>query len=227
MFAIKAKKRDEEVKVDALRKSGEIPAVFYGAGKETTSVSIPIIEFKKVWRDAGESSAVKIEMLKGNIDVLIHEVQVDPVTDEPIHVDFLVIDMKKKIRVAVPLVFEGISNAVKSGIGNLVKVLHEFEIEALPNDLPHNLVVDISKLETLSDQVFVSDVKLPAGVVVINSPYDVVVSVVEQVEEKEEVVAPVDLSAIEVEKKGKKEEEGGEGAEPATPAVSPEKSEKK
>lgn len=227
MFAIKAKKRDEELKVDALRKSGEIPAVFYGAGKETTSVSIPIIEFKKVWRDAGESSAVKIEMLKGNIDVLIHEVQVDPVTDEPIHVDFLVIDMKKKIRVAVPLVFEGISNAVKSGIGNLVKVLHEFEIEALPNDLPHNLVVDISKLETLSDQVFVSDVKLPAGVVVINSPSDVVVSVVEQVEEKEEVVAPVDLSAIEVEKKGKKEEEGGEGAEPATPAVSPEKSEKK
>ncbi len=227
MFAIKAKKRDEELKVDALRKSGEIPAVFYGADKETTSVSIPIIEFKKVWRDAGESSAVKIEMLKGNIDVLIHEVQVDPVTDEPIHVDFLVIDMKKKIRVAVPLVFEGISNAVKSGIGNLVKVLHEFEIEALPNDLPHNLVVDISKLETLSDQVFVSDVKLPAGVVVINSPYDVVVSVVEQVEEKEEVVAPVDLSAIEVEKKGKKEEEGGEGAEPATPAVSPEKSEKK
>jgi len=57
--------------------------------------------------------------------------QVDGVTSEPIHADFLAIDMKKKIQVKVPLVFEGISNAVKSGIGNLVKVLHEVEIEAL------------------------------------------------------------------------------------------------
>lgn len=213
MFVIKAKARDSAVKLDVLRKSGEIPAVFYGAGKESTSIAIPIVEFKKVWRDAGESSAVKVETPKGTIDVLIHEVQVDPVTDEPIHVDFLAIDMKKKIKVNVPVVFEGVSNAVKGGIGNLVKVLHEIEIEALPADLPHNLVADISKLETLQDQVFVSDIKLPAGVVVINAPTDVVASIVEQVEEKEEVAAPVDLSAIEVEKKGKKEEEGEAGAE--------------
>lgn len=219
MFAIKAKNRDAGIKLDALRKSGEIPAVFYGAGKDTTSISIGAIEFKKMWKDAGESSAIKVEMLKGNVDVLIHEVQVDPVTDEPIHVDFLAIDMKKKIKVEVPLVFEGISNAVKSGIGNLVKVLHEVEIEALPDQLPHNLVVDISKLETLDSQIFVSDIKLPAGVTVINHPTDVVASIVEQVEEKEEVAAPVDLSAIEVEKKGKKEEEGVEGeGEAATPA---------
>lgn len=220
MFVIKAKSRTGGEKIDALRKSGEIPAVFYGAGKETTSISVSTIEFKKIWRDAGESSAVKIDMgVKGTeIDALIHEVQVNPVTDEPIHVDFLAIDMKKKIKVKIPLVFEGISNAVKSGIGNLVKVLHEIEIEALPSDLPHDLIVDISKLETLNDQVFVSDVKLPAGVVVINAPTEVVASIVEQVEEKEEVVAPVDLSAIEVEKKGKKEEEGETPGETAAPA---------
>ena len=206
MFTIKAKKRDTNIKLDSLRKGGEIPAVFYGAGKNTTSISVPTVEFKKVWRGAGESSAIKVEMLDSNIDALIHEVQVNPVTGEPIHIDFLAIDMKKKIRVNVPLVFEGISDAVKSGIGNLVKVMHEFEIEALPADLPHNLVVDISKLKTLNDQIFVSDVKLGVGIAVINEPTDVVVSVVEQVEEKEEVAAPVDLSAIEVEKKGKKEE---------------------
>jgi large subunit ribosomal protein L25 len=223
MFAIKAKKREIGEKLDVLRKGGEIPAVFYGAGKTTTSITIGTVEFKKVWRDAGESSAVKVTMADGTvIDALIHVVQVDPVTDEPIHVDFLAIDMKKKIRVNVPIVFEGISNAVKSGTGNLVKVLHEVEIEALPADLPHNLIVDISKLETLKDQVFISDIKLPAGVVIINSPTEVVASVVEQVEEKEEVSAPVDLSAIEVEKKGKKEEEGAEGAEAA-----PAKEEKK
>ena len=216
MFAIKAKKRDEGIKLDALRKSGEIPAVFYGAGKDTTSISVPMVEFKKVWREAGESSAIVVEMLDKNIDVLIHEVQVDPVNGEPMHVDFLAIDMKKKIRVNVPLKFEGISEAVKSGIGNLVKVMYEFEIEALPSDLPHSLVVDISKLKTLNDQIFVSDVKLPSGVVVINELTEVVVSIVEQVEEKEEVAAPVDLSAIEVEKKGKKDlpDEGAEEVAP-------------
>jgi len=226
MFAIKAKKRDDSTKLGLLRESGEIPAVFYGAGKNTTPISVSIIEFKKVWRDAGESSAVKVTTPDDTVDVLIHEVQVDPITDEPVHVDFLAIDMKKKIKVKVPLEFIGISNAVKSGIGNLVKVLHEIEIEALPADLPHDLKVDISKLETLKDQVFISDIKLPSGVVVISNTSDVVASIVEQVEEKEEVVAPVDLSAIEVEKKGKKEEEGEAGAEPE---VSPkeEKTEKK
>src|SRR3989304_7760431 len=208
MFAIKASLREKREKLNFLRKSGKIPAVFYGAGQDTTSISIPNIEFKKVWREAGESSAVKITAPGGDIDALIHEVQVDPVTDEPIHVDFLAIDMKKKIKVKVPLVFEGISNAVKTGIGNLVKVLHEIEIEALPADLPHSLSVDISKLETLDNNILVSDIKLPARVVAIAHDGDIVASVVAQVEEKEEVVVAPDLSAIEVEKKGKKEEEG-------------------
>jgi len=229
MFVIKAEKRDLDTKLGVLRKSGKIPAVFYGAGEKSTSVTLSNSEFKKIWRDAGESSAIKISTPSGDVNALIHEVQVDPVTDEPIHVDFLVIDMKKKIRVKVPLVFEGISNAVKSGIGNLVKVLHEVEIEALPSDLPHNLSVDISKLETLDNNVIVSDIKLPAGIVLITNGGDVVASVVAQVEEKEEVVVAPDLSAIEVEKKGKKEEEAVPGAEPAdaTPVKEEKKPEKK
>ena len=226
MFKIKADKRDGGEKLGVLRKSGKIPAVFYGAGQTTTSVTLSNSEFKKIWRDAGESSAIKISTPNGDVDALIHEVQVDPVTDEPIHVDFLAIDMKKKIKVKVPLVFEGISNAVKNGIGNLVKVLHEVEIEALPADLPHNLFVDISKLETLDNNIVVSDIKLPAGVVVITHGTDVVASIVAQVEEKEEVAAPVDLSAIEVEKKGKKEEEGAEGAVAGVDAATPAKEEK-
>ena len=226
MFIIKADKRDANAKLSFLRKSGKIPAVFYGAGEITTSVTLSNIEFKKIWRDAGESSAIKISTANGDVNALIHEVQVDPVTDEPIHVDFLVIDMKKKVRIKVPLVFEGISNAVKNGIGNLVKVLNEIEIEALPNDLPHSLFVDISRLETLDNNIVVSDIKLPIGVVLITNGGDIVASIVAQVEEKEEVVASVDLSAIEVEKKGKKEEKGVEGEAPSAPAKE-EKVEKK
>jgi len=212
MLALKAKKRDIKEDLETLRKGGELPAVFYGAGATNTSISISTTEFKKIWNKAGESSTVKISAPGGDVDTLIQEVQVDPVTDEPIHVDFLVIDMNKKIKVDVELEFTGISEAVKSGLGTLVKVLHEVEVEALPKDLPHNLVVDISKLETVDNQVLVSDIKLPAGVVMVTKGTEVVASVAEQKEEKEEEVAPqVDLSAIEVEKKGKKEEEGAEG----------------
>ena len=241
MFVIKAKKRDLDIKLDSLRKSGEIPAIFYGFGKEATSISVSTVEFKKVWRMAGESSAVKISIQESDIDpvrsrpleresatatsgrpasngidALIHEVQVDPITDEPIHVDFLVIDMKKKIQVGVPLEFVGISGAVKNGLGNLVKVLHEVEVEALPSDLPHSLVVDISPLETVENQIFVSDIKLPTGVVVITNGNEIVASIVAQVEEKEEISAPIDLSAIEVEKKGKKDLPAGEAGEETT-----------
>jgi len=213
MLTLKAKVRDIKENLDTLRKGGELPAVFYGAGSTNTSISISKSEFKKIWQKAGESSTVKIATgEKGkDVDVLIHDVQVDPVTDEPIHVDFLVIDMNKKIKVDVELEFTGISEAVKSSLGTLVKVLHEVEIEALPKDLPHSLTVDISKLATIDSQILVSDIVLPAGVTMITKGTDVVASVAEQKEEKEEVVAPVDLSAIEVEKKGKKEEEGAEG----------------
>lgn len=207
MLALKAQVRKGGENLEVLRKGGMIPAVFYGAGKNTTSISIPKVEFKKIWHKAGESSTVKISMTGVDVDTLIHEVQTNPITDEPIHVDFLVVDMNKPITVSVELEFTGVSDAVKTGLGTLVKVLHEIEVEALPKDLPHNLTVDISSLKTVDDQILVSDIKLPTGVTLITEADEVVASIALQKEEKEEVVEPVDLSSIEVEKKGKKEEE--------------------
>jgi large subunit ribosomal protein L25 len=213
MLALKAQKRDAKVDLETLRKGGMIPAVFYGAGQATTSISISNVEFKKIWHKAGESSTVQITLPDGAVDTLIHEIQTNPVTDEPIHVDFLVVDMNKPIKVGVALEFTGVSNAVKGGLGNLVKVLYEIEIEALPKDLPNKLTVDISKLETVESQILVSDIKLPTGVTAITNASAVVASIALQVEEKEEVAEPVDLTKIEVEKKGKKEEEGAPAEE--------------
>jgi large subunit ribosomal protein L25 len=205
MFTIKATKRDAGAHLDTLRKGGEIPAVYYGKGStSSTSISVPTVEFKKVWAKAGESSAVSLSLDGKSIDTLIHDVQRHAITGEPTHVDFLVIDMNKKIQVSVPLEFTGVSAAVKSGLGSLVKVLHEIEIEALPKDLPHSLSVDISKLATIDDNVFVSDIALPQGVTITAKGTDVVASIAVAKEEVES--APVDLASIEVEKKGKKEE---------------------
>jgi len=209
MLSLNAKTRDLKEDLKKIRASGEVPAVLYGAGTESTPITISMVDFKKIWHKAGESSTVKITTPKGVVDTLIHEIQHDPVSDEPIHVDFLVIDMTKKIKVEVPLEFTGVSEAVRTGLGTLVKVMYEVEVEALPADLPHNFVIDISKLAALDSQILVSDIVLPAGVTMITKLGEVVAAIAEQKEEKEEV--PIDLSAIEVEKKGKIAEEGTEG----------------
>jgi large subunit ribosomal protein L25 len=144
-------------------------------------------------------------------EVLIQDIDLDPVTDNVRHADFYVIEKGKKVTVHIPLEFAGVSPAVKDLGGILVKVLHELEIEAMPKDLPHNLSVDISKLATFEDRILAKDVTLPAGVTLLTKPEEVVASVSEAVEEVVEV-APVDLTAIEVEKKGKEVKEGEVGA---------------
>lgn len=213
MFKLIAQARKATENIDEIKKQGKIPAVFYGFKKESTPITVDLVAFIKLLREAGESSQVTLETPDGDIATLIHDVQNHPVSGSPIHVDFLVIDTNKVVTVNVPIEFEGISDAVKDGLGTLAKVMYEIEISALPKDLPHAFHVDISSLKTLQDQIHVSDIKLPAGVTLVSDPEEVVAAISAIQEEKEEV--PVDLSAIEVEKKGKKEEEGAEEPEAA------------
>jgi large subunit ribosomal protein L25 len=149
-----------------------------------------------------------------NFDCLIKEVQLDPIKDVPVHADFYALEKGQKVKVRVPLEFIGVSPAVKDLGAVLVKVMHDIEIEAVPKDLPHRVEIDISMLSSFGSQIFAKDAKLPNGVTLVEKADDVVASVYEPKEEKIEE-APVDLSAIEVEKKGKKEEEGvtAEGAD--------------
>ncbi len=212
MFTLKANKR-EKGNIGDLRKKGIIPAVFYGFNQKSTPVAVSTKEFEKVWKGAGESSTITLETDSGKLETLIHDVQVDPVKGTPTHVDFLVVDASKEIEVNLPIEFTGVSPAVKGGMGTLVKVLHELEVKALPKNMPHSIEVDISKLATLEDQILVSDITVPQGLTVVTKETEVVALVSALKEESEEPAAPVDLSAIEVEKKGKKEEEGAEAAE--------------
>ncbi len=207
MQTLTATKRSKTDKLGAVRSNGMVPAVVYGARVENTSISVPSVDFIKAWKVAGESSTIVLDLEGKKIDVLIHDLQVDPVKGFPIHVDFLAIDMNKTVEVQVPIEFIGVAPAEKSGLGVLVKVIHEVEIEALPKDLPHNIEVDLSSLVALGDQIHIKDVNLPKGVTM-KTPADEVVALISAVKEEVEEVAPVDLSSIEVEKKGKKDEEG-------------------
>jgi len=217
MNTLTATKRSKADKLKTIRNNGMIPAVVYGVRVENTMLSVPAINFEKVLKTAGETSTILLEINNDNdkekskkIDVLIHDIQVDPIKGFPVHIDFLAIDMNKKIKVEIPIEFIGIAPAEKDGIGNLVKTLFELEIEALPKDLPHNIQVDLSTLLALEDQIRVENIVSPIGVKILTDKEEVVALIAAIKEEKEEEEAPVDLSSIEVEKKGKKDEESGE-----------------
>lgn len=212
MLTLQATKRESTTKPEQIREGGLIPAVFYGFGKESTAVSVPALDFMKVFKEAGETTAITLDLGGEKIPTLIHDLQKDPVTGMVTHVDFLVVDMNKEAEVAVPIEFIGLAEAEKSGVGVVMKVMHEIEVRALPADLPHSISVDLTPLATLSDIIHTADIVLPKGVSLVTPGEEVVASVAAFTEEKEET-APIDLSAIEVEKKGKKEEEGEAAAE--------------
>ncbi len=204
--------RSKADKLSTVRLNGMVPSVVYGASMENTQISVSSIEFIKVFKDAGESSTIVLDMGNKKVDVLIHDVQFDPVKSFPLHIDFLAVDMNKPVEVSIPLEFTGVAPAEKSGLGTLVKALHEVEIKALPKDLPHNFTIDISSLATLEDKIHVSDIKVGSGITMLTDGEEIV-ALVAVVKEVKEADVAVDLSAIEVEKKGKKEEEGGAAAE--------------
>ncbi len=214
MLTLEVKTRDTKENLETLRKKGVIPAVFYGKKEKSTPISVPAIQFLKVWKEGGESSVITLKRSEGDVEALIHDVDFDPVSGNPRHADFYVFEKGHKLEVSVPLEFIGVPPGVKDLGGLLVKVLHEVKVEAIPKDLPQNLEVDVSSLAEIGSQLLAKDIKLPAGVTLAINEEEVVALIAAPKEEEEEEAAPVDLSAIEVEKKGKEKnaEEGGEEA---------------
>src|ERR1035437_6257965 len=225
MITLKVEKRDIKENLGEIRKAGKMPAAFYGKKEVSTPIKLSYAIFEKTLKDAGESTILHLDGTGIDVDVLIHDVDLDPVTDKPRHADFYAIEKGKTLEIKIPLEFIGVAPAVKDLGGILVKVMHEVEIEALPKDLPHKLEVDISGLKTFESTITAAEIKLPEGVSLKIKPEEVVASVYEPKEEVVEV-APVDLSAIEVAKKGKEAKEGEVGAEGAE-AAAPKKEEKK
>lgn len=226
MVTLDIQKRTKKDKLEDLRTKGLMPAVFYGRKTESTSIAVPLARFLKTWKEAGESTVVTLKDGSLERDALIHDVDMDPVTDMPRHADFYVFEKGQKIELSVPLEFVGLAPAVKELGGILVKVLYELKVEAEPKNLPHNISVDTTSLVDFQSRILAKDISLPAGVTLLEKADEVVALVTQPKEEKEEV-APVDLSTIEVEKKGKKEEEGGgDAGAGATPEAKPEEKKK-
>lgn len=195
-------------RVNALRKAGFLPGVLYGEQVPSQPVSVAYKDFEKAYQEAGESTLLKLDVAGKSYPVLIHAIAYDPMRGNPLHVDFYAVRMDRALKVKVPIAFFGESPAVKNDGGILVKVAHELEVEALPQDLPHELRADISLLVNFESRILVKDIPLSKGVKVFVSA-DEVLALVEPPRSEEELAtlaaAPVvaEVTAVETERETK------------------------
>ena len=193
-------------KVKRLRREGLVPGVVYGpVVSETVSVSVNRREFERFFSRNGHSTIVSLEWDGGKQPVLVREVQIDPVTRAPLHVDFFAPNMRVVLRQFVPIMLQHAGDHA----GVLQNVLTEVEVEALPDNLPHQLDVDISHLVSVGDTIHVSDVTLPADVTLITDGEELIASLVPEAVEEE----PEAVEGEEAEGEGDEAAADGEAAE--------------
>jgi len=208
MLTLSVQERKNNDSNETLREKGLVPAVFYGPKQDSISIAIDGMKLARVWKEAGETTLVKLTGAGDDMDTLIHDVQVHPVTGQLLHADFYVLEKGKKVTIKVPLEFVGAAPAEKLG-GIAVKALHEVEIEVAPAELPHHLEIDMTKLEIVGAHITAKDIKLPPSASLLTDPEEIVVSIVEFKEEKEETPAAV----VPAEIIGEKEKEAAAAAE--------------
>ncbi len=163
-------------KVKQVRESGFIPAVLYGKGQEPIALQVPNKDFNKAFKVAGESTLVYVSVDGQTYPTIIHDIARHPASDAVIHADFYKVNLSQKIKTKVPVAFIGESQAVKDG-GILIRNLNEVEVEALPQDLPHEINFDISSLVAFGDQILLKDAKTDKKVEVIGNADEIVAAV--------------------------------------------------
>jgi large subunit ribosomal protein L25 len=200
------------------RAKGKIPAVVYGAKKPTVPISVDKKALTDAFRGGGGENAIFLLKLAGTEHarhVMIKQLQQDPVSRKPLHIDFVRIEMTSKIRVKVSIEIIGVAVGVKTEGGILDIVTREVEVECLPGNIPKHMPVDVTAL-AIGDAIRISQLVAPEDVTVVDDPEKVVVHVTHPTAEKEPEAAAAEaapeITEPEVLKKGKAatEEEGEE-----------------
>ena len=177
-------------KVKTLRSKGIVPANVYGKKVKSKSLQIDLKEFQSVYKETGETGIIELQIGSEKRPVLVHSVQVNPKTDDVLHVDFHQVDLKEKIEAEVPIELVGESPAEKQALGTVVQYVNEIKVEALPTDLPEKFDVDVSELSDVDQVIYVKDLKYDKSKVEVKAePEEIVVKV--EPPQKEEVQVPV------------------------------------
>jgi large subunit ribosomal protein L25 len=208
---LKAEKRTLIGKqVRQMRREGRLPGVIYGYNFEPTPISLDSHESQQVIPHLTSSSIVNIDLGGKLIPALVREKQKNYIKNLLTHVDFLAVSMTEKIRAQVSLHFGGLAPAIKEFNAAIVNNMAAIEVEALPNDLPERIDVDLSVLAKLGDSIHVRDLIIPEGVTLLTDVDEMVAVATATHEEAEPVVGEEGVAEPEVIEKGKAEEEAAE-----------------
>lgn len=216
MISLSAKIRKDK-KSKTISKKEVLLAILYGPKIKNLNLELNLKEFGKVYKEAGESSLVSlnVEGQKNEFLVLIRDIQFTPVTGRSIHVDLYQPSLKEEVQIAVPIVLKGVSGAVKNLGGTLVKNISEIEVKALPQKLPKQIEVSVENLNTFDDYVLVKNLQIPEGVKVLRGPEEILVSV----SPPEKVEGEKRIEESEEKEKAEKTEEKKEQKETGKPSL--------
>jgi large subunit ribosomal protein L25 len=170
------------------RRSGMIPAIIYGSGTQHT-IAVPSKDFLKEYLKGGIMSKLATLNIDGKkIHVITRDVQIHPVTDNPIHIDFQEIDANKpiKISVRIKVLNEHKCASIKRG-GVLNIVLRQAKFYCLPSQLQTSIEIDISELR-IGQSIHINDIKLPQGMSPVDKTNFVILSIAGRVDDTEEAV---------------------------------------
>ena len=209
---INAQKRNVTGKqVKALRRQGLLPGVIYGRHIEAFPIQMDAHDASLILDKLTASSLITINVDGEKYNVLMRDRQRDVIFGDLLHVDFLVVSLTEKLRATIELKLAGEAPVADNPEVVITQVLNAIEIEALPQDLPEVIEVDISTLETVDDEITVADLDLGEKITILTDPNEAIVSVgyvaQEEVAEEEEAEALAEPKVVE---RGKKEAAGEE-----------------
>ncbi|MEA2608354.1 MAG: large subunit ribosomal protein [Chloroflexota bacterium] len=197
-------------KVAQLRHAGRLPAVVYGHGIESASISIDTHEFEQLRRHTGPNALVDLSVDgKKAQPVLVHGIQVHPVNRRPLHVDLFVVRMTEELTVDVPLVATGEAPAVALHGGTLLHPMESVRVRALPDHLPQLIEYSVASIADFDTTIHVRDLVVPADVTLLTDGDEIIAKVQPPRVEEEPIVA---AEAAEGEAEGAEEEGAAEGA---------------
>jgi large subunit ribosomal protein L25 len=202
-------------KVHKLRKEGLFPANIYGKGVKSVSVQVPYKEFEKVYKEAGETGIVDIDIAGEVRPSLIHNVQQDYYKHVLLHADFFQVNLKEKVKAMIKIVTVGEPKAVSEKLGLLMQTLNEVEVEALPTDLPEKVEINVESLAALDAQVTVGEIKVPTGVTILTDASQVVAKIGSLISKEAAEQAAAEAAAAEAAKAATAAATPAEGGAPA------------
>lgn len=171
-------------KLKTARKENKIPANIFGQNFKSISIFVDFKTFQKIYKKAKETAIIYLLLEKKEIPVLIQNIQKHPVTDQILHIDFRKIDLTKTIQTNVPIKIIGQSEAIEQKQGVLIHHLDKLLIEAKPEKIPSEIVIDISSLKDLNQEVKIADLPKSPDYKIINPEEKPIISVIAHKEEE-------------------------------------------